>query len=1298
MLLAVANVIRLRTLGGLELQAGAGHLLPRRRKELALIAYLARQDGRAVSRATLADLLWEDRDEARARQSLRQAVADIRHAAPGALRVTPESVQLVSDAVRLDVQDFEEALAAGRFAEAVALWQGGFLANGDDIGGEAFRAWLVAEREALLRRLARAQEVLVEQDQQAGNWKQAVTHARHWCDALPLDERGHTRLIHALRLAGRRAEAADLHSEFTRRVRHELGAEPGPDFLALAGGDPDATGDAAVGGAGLFTPDLVGREDAFRALTEAWRSVKMGGGSVLVVEGDEGAGKTRLLHEFCRSVRSGSSRAVVLEGRGHETERATEFSTARHLFDALSDVVPLAAAAPEALATLSLLLPRLRDRFRHLPAAPPGADAAGATSAALAAVASEAPVLLVLDDATFADGASARVLAELVRRPVRGVMLVLTATGGLTGSDLESDVERNSSVRWIRLSPLDRLQVAQMVQSMASMAPDQLRSLAERLHRASGGNPDLVRSTLTLLADAGLLVLQGDGHWEQAPEFPKGELPVPVDVRHRTRAALSRSSAQAQRVLEAAAVLGGVQPCAVLERVSGLGTDEFTDALGQALTLRLLQQSVRDASAYGFRSEAARRAVHDGIAPSRARALHRMAAASLSGLAGQDQARQLAVREHRALGREFPGARVRRWSVAAAALAAAAVAVLAFWPRRPAATSLGGVAVFPFETNGSDSIAYLAFGMPDLLGIGLDGAGSFTRLDSRLVIDAAQSAGAGLLTPVRAREVARRIGASHFVLGRVIEGRATIALEATLYNAIERDASPVGAAVRGRPDAVFSLVDSLTLQLIAGASRGDADRLADLAARTTASLPALKLYLAGVDQLRERRIYDAIEAFQGAVALDSGFALAWHRMSGAAEWVLDGPLARHAADRAVATGEHLPARARTFLRAQQSMVHGSYQDAIAAYGELITQTPNDTEAQLGQAEALFHSAWRRGVSFRTTGPAFRGVLALDSTAWAAQQHHVHVLSRSGQRAAAAAQLDRYVRLNHDSAARQFLRQLGRLHLGSPASRDSVLAQLPTLRNSFLVEFVWQSTMLTGDPDQVAPFAQAMTHPLRPDRAPVLGHTILAYLAVARARFDEANAHLDTASVTEPVTALLHRVGLALSAPGAADEHALRMLRQQLEATEPLAPQEAGGLPAAAINDGAEPQLRAYLLARLDCLLNECRGVPAVAEQLASHRFPRRVRALDINLARSLRAHVALHAGDTSSAVVLLWTSWDSVDFNTGRQSPFYSRPDDRRLLALLLGARGDTTTAAGLRAGLAEHSPFDLAVRRGSAP
>src|ERR1043165_1806239 len=129
--------LRLELLGRFRAFAepGGSCALPTRKAE-ALLAYLARPAGRFHSRDTLAALLWGDRPEAHARQSLRQALRSIRRALGPAhedvLLSRGTSIALNSDLVSVDVTDVEAAISDGRpeaLERAATLYGGEFLAG-----------------------------------------------------------------------------------------------------------------------------------------------------------------------------------------------------------------------------------------------------------------------------------------------------------------------------------------------------------------------------------------------------------------------------------------------------------------------------------------------------------------------------------------------------------------------------------------------------------------------------------------------------------------------------------------------------------------------------------------------------------------------------------------------------------------------------------------------------------------------------------------------------------------------------------------------------------------------------------------------------------------------------------------------------------------------------------------------------------------------------------------------------------------------------------------------------------------
>lgn len=186
----------LTTLGSLRLvdNRSGEEELSGRRKELALLVFLARRAPRRVLRPVLTELLWGDKDEERGRASLRQALSQVRRALGEALETRGDEVALASGAIELDVQRIENDAARGRWSDVAARWKGGFLAGCDDLGGEAYREWLDGERAHLSKLGERAFAAAVEQLEQRGDWSESATLARRWCDAFPDDERA----MHAL--------------------------------------------------------------------------------------------------------------------------------------------------------------------------------------------------------------------------------------------------------------------------------------------------------------------------------------------------------------------------------------------------------------------------------------------------------------------------------------------------------------------------------------------------------------------------------------------------------------------------------------------------------------------------------------------------------------------------------------------------------------------------------------------------------------------------------------------------------------------------------------------------------------------------------------------------------------------------------------------------------------------------------------------------------------------------------------------------------------------------------------------
>jgi DNA-binding SARP family transcriptional activator/tetratricopeptide (TPR) repeat protein len=628
----------LLTLGETRLRRGEGEALRGRRKALALLVYLAHRSPAAVSRAALAALMWPDHREVRARHSLRQALHDLRKIVGAALEISPESVRVVPGGVRLDISEMEADIAGGDYESAVARWGGDFLDGFEVFGDEVFRGWLEAERERTRRLVAGALERLVELAEGGGEWMRAVVWAERWAASDRYSERAHACLAKALRLSGRREEAATVLAGFVTRIRSELGVEPSAELLreqVPAGGERTDRLTRGGGSAAIFTPDMVGRAALFARLVEAWRAVEQGAGRVVAVGGEEGVGKTRLAEEFLNWVRSSGTEALVLTARAYPAERETDWAAARDLFAPLADAPGLGGAPDDALASLSTIVPGVGNRFPRLSAASPASALDLATGAVLSAVAFELPIVLLVDDFPAADGATRHLLLALARRVPRGVLLVVTGRWGEGDFGGAADPLREvEHVGWMSLPRLSATETEAMLDSMLALHPADRRELAHQLHMQADGNPFYIVSLVLALSDAELLAPDSRGVWRL--EVGDDPIPIPRSIHDAVRARIEHLSPTARRLLDAAAVLDRRVESEVLEAMAPEPRDGFREALEELVSRRLLRP-MRDRR-YRFPNELVRRIVNEQLSPAQQQRLRDAAQAGLAGV-GVDEPR-----------------------------------------------------------------------------------------------------------------------------------------------------------------------------------------------------------------------------------------------------------------------------------------------------------------------------------------------------------------------------------------------------------------------------------------------------------------------------------------------------------------------------------------------------------------------------------------------------------------------------------------------------------------------------------
>src|SRR5207302_2031426 len=270
------------------------------RKHVALLVYLARSPRRSRTREHLVGLLWSDRDERQARHSLSEALRVLRRA------LGDERLVADVDQVRLA----PDALVRGVAAD---------LARGD--AGSAARVGL---RAVALDRTS---------------------------------EPAARAAMRALSLAGDRAAALRVADELAHALHDMLGTAVSEETARLVARVRDTRVGRRVVAAppdARPRPPLVGRSVELAKLTAAWQRARGGRGQVVIVEGEPGEGKTRLIEELVAHARL--DEASVATARAVPADQRTEWIALSGLLaGGLGDAPGLAGAPPGALAGLAML-------------------------------------------------------------------------------------------------------------------------------------------------------------------------------------------------------------------------------------------------------------------------------------------------------------------------------------------------------------------------------------------------------------------------------------------------------------------------------------------------------------------------------------------------------------------------------------------------------------------------------------------------------------------------------------------------------------------------------------------------------------------------------------------------------------------------------------------------------------------------------------------------------------------------------------------------------------------------------
>lgn len=569
------------------------------------------------------------------------------------------------------------AQAADRAAAALSLW------SGEALEPLAHEPWARAEAVRLEERRLATVEDHATAGLGLGQHTRLVAELERHLAAHPLREQLRGQLMLALYRSGRQADALAVYREGREQLAEELGIDPSSALVALHQGileqSPElalpapapAAGPASassVGGVSAPASDrLVGRTEELASLAEAVGLATEGRGTIVLVTGEAGIGKSELLRSF--ALRTAGHGLLTAIGRCAEVPGTPAYwpwiQVLRNVIEQLEPdvlIAALGASAPD----IALLVPEVADHLPELRVTFGGEASEEpfrlqhAVSSFLRRVAEHVPVVVLIEDVQSADLASVGLLERVGSDLVdSAILLVLSARSAGTAAENRRDgvlehLRRLGTVQRLHLAGLDRAEVGALATDRRGGALT--AELVGVLHERSGGNPLFVLELLRLL---------GAGDLGDVPNAAVLDR-LPPALRQVIASRLAELPAATRQCLEAAAIVGREVAVEVVARMLDRPLTSVAEALEVAVEAGVLEHPAEDwFGAARFVHALVRETLEVELHPVRRAELHAAAGAAVAVGGGDGHVAAAAHHLERSVPLTPPGAAVDAMLVAA---------------------------------------------------------------------------------------------------------------------------------------------------------------------------------------------------------------------------------------------------------------------------------------------------------------------------------------------------------------------------------------------------------------------------------------------------------------------------------------------------------------------------------------------------------------------------------------------------------------------------------------------------------
>lgn len=629
--------LEVRVLGPVEAARGYDVLALGGPRQRALLACLALRAGQVVSTDRLVEELWGEEASASAAGTIRAYVSHLRTALGSADVVVGRRPGYVLDlpSAAVDALRFEALAGEGRrlflagdlaaaaavLGDALALWRGPVMS------GCTVPASLAGRIAGLDDLRLTATEDRVEAEIALGRHGEVLGELEWHVSECPLRERLRELQMLALYRAGRQADALRAYQAARRLLGEELGIAPGRTLQELEAAilrqDPSLdrarsrSPVAASSGSGPSGPPgavFVGRDGELAALKSAVDGAAKGNGRLVLVQGEAGIGKTRLLDALAASTGSGSASAgsvAVVRSRTDEGQGAPAFwlwvQAVRALLSGRTDEQVQADVAGVA-SHLALLAPELRTRVPDIEPLPDVEPEAArfmlfdAVTVLLSRRAVERPLAVLFDDLHWADVPSL-LLMQFVARRLADLPIALVATcrddevaaDSATGMVLGA-IAGLPGVERVALRGFSKADVADYLRASGAAESELSAEVVGAVWQRTGGNPFFVAEVARSLDDG-----------------PGSVVHVPEGVRAAIRQRLARLPADARAVIDVAAVAGREFQLADVQRAARVAREDVMRAVGAGVAAGLVGPVEGSIRAYRFSHDLLRETAYEEV-------------------------------------------------------------------------------------------------------------------------------------------------------------------------------------------------------------------------------------------------------------------------------------------------------------------------------------------------------------------------------------------------------------------------------------------------------------------------------------------------------------------------------------------------------------------------------------------------------------------------------------------------------------------------------------------------------------